>query len=84
MAKRGNKLEVRKLALSIGIVAAISMFLLGFSAGIFGFGNEWVALIGTLYKGYNPSLVGSLLGAVYGFIDGAIGGALIAWIYNKV
>ena len=43
-----------------------------------------VALMGSLYVGYDASFLGGIVGALWAFVDGAIAGALIALIYNAV
>jgi hypothetical protein len=78
-----DKLNIKKLGLSLGIVVALGMFAGGLIS-MAGYGTEIINLIGTVYRGYNASIMGSIIGAVYGFIDGFIGGVLIAWIYNKL
>lgn len=77
-------LDVRKLALSIGITWALAIFLLGLVAMIWGWGAEAVAGLGTLYFGYDSTFLGSIIGAIWAFVDGLICGVLIAWIYNKI
>ncbi|MBW2992105.1 bacteriophage holin [Candidatus Woesearchaeota archaeon] len=78
-----EKLNIKAIALSLGIVFGAYMFLLGIAAS-FGWGTEIVGIISSGYIGYGPTLLGALIGAVYGFIDGAIGGAIFAWLYNKL
>ena len=77
------QLSIKGLALALGVTWAISVFLLGLSAWLFNWGNEWVDIIATVYRGYGQSFLGALIGAVFAFIDGVIGGVLIAWFYNK-
>jgi len=78
-----EKLSVKGLALSIGILWAIGIFLTGIFATFSNLGDSCVNIIGSLYVGYSASVVGSIIGAIWGFIDGLICGALIAWLYNR-
>ncbi|WP_455276874.1 bacteriophage holin [[Eubacterium] cellulosolvens] len=78
-----EKLSVKGLALSIGILWAIAILLTGISATFSTWGDKYVELIGSMYIGYSASIAGSIIGAVWGFIDGLIAGAVIAWLYNR-
>jgi len=77
-----NRLHVLNLGLALGITWAIGMFLLGIFAWLFSWGNDMVAVLGSLYLGYMPTFLGSIIGAIWGFVDCFIAGVLIAWIYN--
>ena len=76
-------LGVVSLGLAVGIAWALGVFLLGLGAGLFDWGIPVVAVLASLYRGYDPSFVGNITGAVWGFVDGFIGGALVAWLYNR-
>jgi len=77
------EINMKSLALSFGITWGASLFLLGIITWLIpGWGSELVSALGSLYRGYNASLIGALLGLVWGFADGAIAGLLIAWLYN--
>ncbi len=78
------ELDVRALGLSLGILWAACVFLLGICAMLLSWGDAWVSLLADVYIGFKASFGGSVLGAVYGFVDGFIGGALVAWLYNKL
>lgn len=39
-------------------------------------------ILGTFYRGYTLTPVGSLIGLVWGIIDGFIDGAILALLYN--
>ena len=77
-----QKFDEMAAGLSIGIISAFSLFLLGLTAGLFDWGTELVNFLGTFYRGYGPDLAGASVGALWGFIDGFIGGMLVAWLYN--
>lgn len=77
-----GKLHVWSLALALGIMWGISMFLAGLSAFLFGLGVGFVETMRTLYLGYNATVVGSIIGGIWGFIDMFIFGVIFAAIYN--
>lgn len=79
-----SKLNVLGLGIALGLVWAISMFFVGLTAWLYSWGNTFVDMMGSIYVGYKPTMVGSFYGAIFGFIDGFIGGVLIAWFYNLV
>jgi len=79
----GNKLSAVNFGLAVGITFAIGALFLGLTSWLFGYGNAWVELIGTVYIGYSATLLGTIIGTIYAFVDGFIGGIVIAWIYNK-
>ncbi|PIR20221.1 MAG: hypothetical protein COV45_07745 [Deltaproteobacteria bacterium CG11_big_fil_rev_8_21_14_0_20_47_16] len=76
------KLNVRALALALGMVWGIGVFSLGIMA-MFNWGADAVGALSSVYIGYSPTIVGSLIGLVWAFIDGSVCGLLIAWFYNK-
>ncbi len=76
-----GKLDVKALAVAFGLSVAAYMLFLGWAA-MYGWGDQIVSVISSLYIGFAPSFVGGIIGAVWGFVDGAIGGAIIALIYN--
>lgn len=78
------KLDVKAFALSLGILWTAGIFVLALLNMSLGYGAEWVALIGTVYKGYGPSLNGALVGMPWAFMDAFIGALLWAWLYNKL
>ncbi len=78
-----EKLNVLALSLSLGITWSLAMLCIGWAA-IFGWGESFVQMMGSIYIGFEPTFLGGLIGAVWGFFDGAIGGAIIALVYNFV
>ncbi len=79
-----NKLNVKALGLTMGIVWGGGMLLLGLMTLFWNWGIDVITLISSVYIGYNPTLGGILVGTLWGFCDGAICGVLIAWVYNKL
>ncbi len=76
-----NKLNVKALAIALGSSWALCMLLTGW-ASIFGWSAKFVEVMGSIYIGFEPTLLGGIVGAIWGFVDGAIAGLLIAIIYN--
>lgn len=70
------------LGLAMGIVWGVSIFLMGVVATYYTYGKPFVATMGALYLGYEPSLLGSAIGGVIGFVDAFIGGIILGWLYN--
>lgn len=78
------KLNVRACGLSLGILWGASLVIMGIVAMISnGYGMGFVDAVGTLYIGYNATVLGAIIGGLWGFVDGGIGGLILAWLYNK-
>ena len=78
-----EKMNVKALGLSLGIIWGLCAFLLGILSMTFNLGTKLVWVLSSMYIGYNSTIRGSLIGAAWGFVDAGIGGVLIAWLYNK-
>lgn len=78
------KLHPVKFGLAMGILWALAMFVLGLIVMSGDYGAEFVALMSTVYLGYEPTIAGAFVGAIWGFVDAFIGGWLFAWLYNKL
>lgn len=76
------KLNVKAFALTAALVCGVGLFLLTWWVILFEGASDVKTVIGTVYRGYNMSPLGSLIGLVWGFVDGLIGGAIFAWLYN--
>jgi hypothetical protein len=77
------KIDIKALALSIGIIWGLAIFLLTVWFLIMGYDGNLLAKLGNVYLGYSVSWFGAFIGLIYGFIDGLIGGALLGFLYNK-
>jgi len=71
----------RALALSLGILVGGALVILGWIAS-FGWLENMVNAIGTVYLGYQPGFTGGLIGGLWGLIDWAIGGYILGLLYN--
>ncbi|MCP0914371.1 MULTISPECIES: bacteriophage holin [Legionella] len=79
---RYAKLSPLAFGLALGILWGLSMLIMGLIAYFFNYGDLFVTSMGTLYLGYNATIMGSIIGGVIGFIDAFIGGLIVAWLYN--
>jgi hypothetical protein len=68
-----EKCNVKALAVAVGALWAIYVLLLGWIAA-FGWGEDMVDLLSSLYIGYAPTFLGGIIGGIWAFIDGAIAG----------
>jgi CDP-diglyceride synthetase len=78
------RLNIKALALTCGILWALTLFILTWWLIAFGGFAGQPTLIGKVYVGYTISPLGSVIGLIYAFLDGLIGGAIFAWLYNKL
>jgi hypothetical protein len=78
-----EKLSVKGLTISIGVLWSFCTLLMGVTA-MFGYGTLFVKDLSTIYLGYDATPIGILLGLVYGFLDGAVAGFIISCLYNLV
>jgi len=74
-------INVRALTISIAIFWGASMMLMGWIAS-FGYGGQIVALLGSVYIGYQPGFLGGIIGGLWGVVDGGIGGLFFGLLYN--
>lgn len=72
------------LGLSTGIMWGAFVAFIGFTSLWFNWGTGLVAPLGTLYIGYQATVVGALIGGAWAFADGFVGGLVLAWIYNSL
>ncbi len=78
-----EKLNVRAFAAGAGVMWSVYVMLDAWIAR-FGWGDETVETLSSLYIGYRPGFVGGLIGAAWGFMDGALAGAIVATVYNAL
>ncbi len=78
-----NKLNANAMGLALGVLWALGAFIIVLLAIYGDYGTPWVALMGSVYLGVEPTLTGALIALPWAFVDGFIGGYLIAWLYNK-
>ena len=78
------KLSIKAFCLSCGLVLGTGLFLFTWWVILFEGVTGETTIIGTLYRGYTISPMGSFIGLIYGLADGIIFGAGFAWLYNKL
>lgn len=76
------KLNIKALALTMGLVWGIGLFLGTWWIIMFDGQSTEVSFLSQAYRGYSITPMGSVIGLVWGFFDGLFGGAIIAWLYN--
>lgn len=76
------KLKPKPFALAFGVTTGAILFLIGLAAGQFGWGTQYVELVGSMFRGFDSTFPGAVIGGVWGFIEGFILGWAIAWLYN--
>jgi hypothetical protein len=79
-----QKLNVKALALSLGIVWGAAVFVMGLINIFCDYGASFVNFLSLVYINYEPTILGSNIGGIWGFVDAGIGGAILAWLYNKL
>ncbi len=80
------KLDVKAMALTIGLLWAAVMFLSGVANLIWdGYGEDFLDVMASVYPGYDAmaSFGQVIVGTLYGLVDGTVGGAIVAWLYNQ-
>lgn len=79
---QNTKIKPIALGLSLGIFWGAWVLIAGLVAFYYEFGTPFVTAMGSVYMGYEASIVGSLIGGIIAFIDAFLCGAFIAWLYN--
>ena len=77
-------LSIRSVALTLGIIGGVAMFLLTWWLIIIGNADGPTTLLERMYIGFSFTPLGSIIGAIWGFVDFGIGGAIFAWLYNLI
>jgi len=77
-----TKLHVVALGMALGVTWGIGILIFGFIATFLNWGVEVIDILGSVYIGYESTVLGSFIGGLWGFIDAFIGGVIIAWLYN--
>ena len=81
------KLDVKAMALTIGLIWGAAMLLTGVAYVIsHGYGEAFLDVMASVYPGYDAtsSFGDVIVGTLYGLVDGAVGGAVVAWLYNRL
>jgi len=76
------KCNPKALGLAIGILWGLACLLIGIFA-MYGYGNAFLDLFASVYRGFAATWGGAVIGGIWGFVDGFIAGYILAWLYNK-
>ena len=79
------KLNIKALSLTVGILWAAAVFLVGVANLIWsGYGGAFLQLMASIYPGYEAtrSIGQVIVGTLYALVDGLILGLVLAWVYN--
>ncbi len=76
------KLHAVKFGVAFGVIYAVIFLVCGLAGALFGWGGEFMKLVGDFYVGFEPTLVGAVIGAAWGFAIGFVFFGLGAWVYN--
>lgn len=83
MSAREKRVDEVAVGLTLATGFALAALIVGLIAWLTGVWTEAVAIAGTFYVGYEPTLAGSVIGAIWGLVDGFIDGYILAWLYNR-
>lgn len=78
------KLDVSAFAITCSLILGLGLFFITWWVIAFEGASPDPTLIGTIYRGYSFSPMGSVIGLIWGLADGLIGGAIFAWLYNRL
>jgi len=82
MSGNYGRLAPGKFGFAWGLIWAIAILLTGWTAWLWDYGTPFVQMMGHLYIGYTPTLLGAVWGACWGFVDFFIFTWLVALVYN--
>lgn len=76
------KLSPAKFGFAWGVIYALGILLVGWTAWLWNYGTDFVNGLASIYLGYAATFWGAILGAIWAFIDFFIFGWLVAVVYN--
>ena len=59
---------VVKIGVALGLASGLFTLIAGLIAAFSGYGLPMISLMGTLYIGYAPTVLGSIIGAIWSFV----------------
>jgi hypothetical protein len=80
------KLSVKSLVIAAALLKALCFLFVSLVNLILPpYGGALLALLSSLYLGYDPTTgpIGLLVGTMYSLIAGAVAGGLFGWLYNS-
>jgi hypothetical protein len=78
------KLDVRAFSLTCALVWGLGLFALTWWIIAFEGYSAEPTFIGSIYRGYTITPMGSVIGLIWALPDGFIGGAIFSWLYNRL
>ncbi len=78
------KLNIKAFSLTSGLILGLGIFVMTWWVIAFDGVTGASTPIGSVYRGYNISPLGSIIGLIWGAVGGLIGGAIFAWVYNTI
>ncbi len=81
------KLSVKSLVIAAALLKALCFLFVSLLNLILPpYGGAFLALLSSLYLGYDPTagLISLLIGTLYSLIAGAVAGGLFGWLYNTL
>ena len=81
------KLSVKSLAIAAALLMALGFLFISLLNLILPpYGGGLLALLSSLYLGYDPTTgpIGLLVGTLYSLVAGAVAGGLFGWLYNSL
>lgn len=78
------KLNIKAFAIAFGLIWGSGLFCLTWWIIMFDGPSTTPNFVGSIYRGYTVTPLGSVIGLIWAFFDGLIGGAIFAWLYNRV
>lgn len=76
------KLNVKAFTFAIAIIWGVAILLYTWWIIILDGASSDPVWLGTIYRGFTITPLGSLIGLAWGFVDGLIGGFITAVLYN--
>lgn len=76
--------NVRRVALTGGIVWSLTIFLTTWASIYWGYGTYFLKVWTSIYPGFTITAGGSIVGLIYAFFDMYIGIYIIDWVYRMV
>ena len=80
------KLSIKSLVIAAALLKALCFLFVSLLNLILPpYGGAYLALLTSLYVGYDPMAgpIGVLVGTLYSLIAGGVAGALFGWLYNS-
>lgn len=77
-----GKLKSFAYSMATGFTIGLLILVLGLVATYHHAGIPIVTLLSTIYKGYEPTLMGSVFGGLWGFATGFVMGLVLSGLYN--